>query len=364
MSRIVVVHDVLGTLFSLTAPIRELESIFADQFKDENAPPILAELIIMVSCNVHDWSVLFVPVKEKKEKGRKRGKDHLSLKEFIKEQIWLTNVPLFSNKPFELQDWYHATQRDFTTLSINGNYLPIGTVFKSTLPRILLQAGLIPPDQYNKDKSNDKFTTLAKAGSGIQPVPGNQDPFPESVKDRIMASLGKLEPRPGMVEAFSKTYRDEQLVPKHVKQVELWGATNGGLALGEKLFKGALGGDTEVFIGDDGVGEKQVMRNTLGKGVGLFSCDEIKIAKPEPKVYEAIQNRIKTNSSSSSFSSWFVASHTWDLFAAKKAGFKTAWVGYEEFFTCPEIYQKPDIIANDLEEAARKILEWEGKEGQ
>lgn len=49
MTRLVVVHDVLGTLFSLTSPINELLAIFADQLESEKAPPILAELIVMVS---------------------------------------------------------------------------------------------------------------------------------------------------------------------------------------------------------------------------------------------------------------------------------------------------------------------------
>jgi hypothetical protein len=46
--RLVIVHDVLGTLFGLEAPIEALQSIFAEQLKAMNAPAILAELIIMV----------------------------------------------------------------------------------------------------------------------------------------------------------------------------------------------------------------------------------------------------------------------------------------------------------------------------
>lgn len=46
--RLVVVHDVLGTLFGLEAPIEALQSIFAEQLKAMNAPAIFAELIIMV----------------------------------------------------------------------------------------------------------------------------------------------------------------------------------------------------------------------------------------------------------------------------------------------------------------------------
>jgi platelet-activating factor acetylhydrolase len=240
---------------------------------------------------------------------------------------------------------------------MNDSYQPIGAVFKSTLPRILLQAGLIPPDMYPSDATTT--TPLTKAGSGIV-LPGNNDPYPESIKDRIMSSLGSLQPRPGMVEAFTTTYRDETLVPSHIDQVELWGATNGGLQLGEKLFKGALGDQVDIFIGS-GASDKQRVQGSNGKGLALFSCDEIKIAKPDPKVYQTIKSRIESEGKGSSdLSLWFVASHTWDLFAAKRAGFKTAWVGYEEFHTCPDIYQRPDIIASNLKEAAMMILAHEG----
>lgn len=44
---VVVVHDVLGTLFSLSSPIKTLQDIFGPQLQDY--PPNFAELIVMVS---------------------------------------------------------------------------------------------------------------------------------------------------------------------------------------------------------------------------------------------------------------------------------------------------------------------------
>jgi platelet-activating factor acetylhydrolase len=235
-------------------------------------------------------------------------------------------------------------------LSINDSYEPIGRVFKATLPRILLQAGLVPPEDYQKGSTNTHANF------------GNKNPFSESISEKIMSSLGTLKPRPGMVDAFSKTYREEKLVPSKFEQVELWGATNGGLALGEKLFKNALGADVELFTGEGVSSKQRTSSSSKGKGVGLFSCDEVKVAKPNPDVYRAIKERIEKDSKDGEKTTlWFVASHTWDLFAAKKAGFKTAWVGYEEFYTCPDVYQKPDIIANDLNEVAEKILAQENR---
>lgn len=233
-------------------------------------------------------------------------------------------------------------------MSYNESYQPIANVFKSTLPRVLLQAGLSSPDHDTNSKSASR-------------IAGNDNPFPDYVTERIMSSLQRLQPQPGMVNAFRKTYRDEKLVPEKIDQVILFGATNGGMVLGEKLFKGALGDQVKIFTGQ-GASNNQISTSAKGSGIGLFSCDEIKIAKPDPRVYQELQKRIKGDlKDSSNVSLWFVASHTWDLFAAKKVGFRTAWVGYEEFYTCPEIFQKPDIIAKDLDEVAHKILEWEGQ---
>ena len=59
--QIVVVHDVLGTLFDLEAAIDELKVLFAEQLK--GTPDILPELIVMVRWRTvcmcdHDVSML------------------------------------------------------------------------------------------------------------------------------------------------------------------------------------------------------------------------------------------------------------------------------------------------------------------
>lgn len=140
-----------------------------------------------------------------------------------------------------------------------------------------------------------------------------------------------------MVEAFQRVYRDE------IPGVQLVGATNGSHALANKLFTNALGEDAR-------------------RNVTLWSCDDVQIAKPHPKVYEAIKKDIGINADahappSPPASLWFVASHAWDTDAASRAGFKTCWMTYEEFDTAA--YKKPDLYASDLEEAARKIAEYE-----
>lgn len=203
-TKLIVVHDVLGTVFSLEAPTKVLLN------QNPDLDPKLAELIIY--------------------------------------------------------DWYHAVQRDYTNLSINNDYKPISLVFKSTLARILSQAALKP-------EVEPSSKVQESASKNLYP----------SLTEAIMASLPTLGPRPKMVEAFNHTYRDKEKVPKHIGQVDIWGATNGGTELARKLFKTALGENGDELVQGSG--------NDRGKGVGIFSCDEIKVAKPAPEVYEAIKTK-------------------------------------------------------------------------
>ena len=83
----------------------------------------------------------------------------------------------------------------------------------------------------------------------------------------------------------------------------LLAATNGGAASTRGLFEQALGKE----IGGE------------GGPWGVFSCDTNKVAKPAPIVYEQIWQRFESKGLTER-KGWFVASHTWDLFAAKKAG--------------------------------------------
>ncbi|PRP79527.1 hypothetical protein PROFUN_12718 [Planoprotostelium fungivorum] len=294
MARLVVVHDVLGTLFSLEAAIDELKDIFSQQLS--RAPPILPEIIIM--------------------------------------------------------DWYHATQRDYTNVSINGDYQPISKVFRATLPRILLQAGLAAPSQSSKmDESPPP--QIAGAGTSAPSVDnprGHAHPYGEEIVERMMSSLQKLKPRPGMIEAFQTVYHDETLHSNVISKVDLWGATNGSMDLTKQLFSSAL---PSFEITSD-------RSPSSNHCVSIFSCDQISTAKPHPRVYEELKRSIGVEGGDITLKDiWFVASHTWDTYAAKRAGFKTAWVTYEEFYDCGDVYGRPDVVAKDMEEAAKEILKYE-----
>ncbi|PWN21893.1 hypothetical protein BCV69DRAFT_276629 [Microstroma glucosiphilum] len=300
---LIIVHDVLGTLFDLSAPIAEIKKLFASQLgPDPVVADRYAELIVM--------------------------------------------------------DWYHAGQRDFSFLSLNSAYTPIGTVFKSCLPRVLLQAGLVPPS--SSDQSSSKpvsaeelkqtrldLSSSRQGGGGDKAV----EAF-ASVTEEVMASLQTLTPRPGMTEAFRQAHRAS---PEHggLASIRLWGATNGSLSLAEKLFENASV-PTINSTGDAG---------GAAVNAGLWSCDEAEVAKPDPRVYGAVKKRVLAEAglegaSENEYILFFVASHSWDVDAAKRAGFHTLWMTYEEFSPASGIYLEPDLRANDLVEGARLIREW------
>ncbi|GAC92650.1 haloacid dehalogenase [Pseudozyma hubeiensis SY62] len=309
-SRLVVVHDMFGTLFGLSACIDALVSLFPDQLQEaEGVPKIVPELVVM--------------------------------------------------------DWFHGTQRDFTYSSVCGQYKPIGEVFKGTLPRVLFQAGILP-------KKSAKGKSLTQAGSFQDGGPAEEaleNPFDAVVVETMMGALKKLQPRPGMVDALTRVYRDRDgkgRLPPGVNKVDVWAATNGSLELGRSSFLRTLGesdgADIDTKAARSGRSDKD---NAIGAGIGLFSCDEIGAAKPDPKVYAEVLRRIQAepidaNAAKKEYQGiWFVASHTWDTFAAKQAGFRTAWVTYEEFYSCPSVYGTPDVVGRNLEEVSEKILAFE-----
>lgn len=186
--------------------------------------------------------------------------------------------------------WFWAAQRDFTYLSQAGQYTPIAQVLKSTLPRALEVAG-IPKDALG---DNDSYT--------------------------IVKQFQELEPRPGLVEAI-RTLKNE------MKGVELWAVTNGAKSTTQNYFKKA------ALEGSQGLGDLDTR---------VISCDEIKLAKADPKVYENALSKMKKELGESTIqASWFVASHTWDLVAARAAGFKTAYLTFEEKDGAFDIFGKP-----------------------
>ncbi|GAA5866959.1 hypothetical protein JCM8547_003932 [Rhodosporidiobolus lusitaniae] len=205
-----------------------------------------------------------------------------------------------------IDDWFHSSQRDFTYLSMNGSYTPIAKILKANLPRTLLMMNLIRSSAASSDPSSFDWS---------------------SYTDPITSTIPYMTARPGLTEATDLLLADN---------FRLLAATNGGLDTTKGLYKKALGEET-------------------ARKWGYFSCDEDKAAKPAPTVYRDVWRRFGFKDEEEKHG-WFVASHTWDLFAAKKAGFKTAFVTYEEHLFLEDVWGMPDVVAKNLEDAARQII--------
>ena len=81
----------------------------------------------------------------------------------------------------------------------------------------------------------------------------------------------------------------------------------------------------------------------------VYSCDAIAHTKPHQDVYKMVEtdNLDRT---------WLVAAHAWDIMGANEVGMKTAFVTQLEKDYL-DVYPQPQIMAENLLEAARQIVE-------
>ena len=198
---------------------------------------------------------------------------------------------------------FYGAQRDFTYRSMVGSYMPIVTPLKGSIRRSLKMAKVPVTDEDLK-------------------------PINESILHPTTA--------PGVREAIPLL---------HEKGYKLYAVTNGA----EKT--------TWSYI--DQAGLRSCFADVL-------SCDNITkgaqsgVAKPDMTVYEKawisiFDTPFQVDKSTTSSSPWFVAAHQWDLFVAKKAGFRTGFVTYEEFDDQEAVYGKPDISSADMLACAEYI---------
>lgn len=193
--------------------------------------------------------------------------------------------------------WFFAAQRDFTYTSTVGNYTPIAQILKHTIKRACMIVDL-PPDQITDDDV-----------------------------DAIMAEVRRLKPRPGL-----KTCYDG------LRQAgwDVYGVTNGGKEASLNYYKLA-----DIELDED----------------HLLSCDDIKVAKPDVKVYTTAHQHLTARGlgKEDDGDRWFIAAHAWDLMAARKAGFKTAYLAFEEHDPVEPVFGRFDIYAETMEELLEKM---------
>ena len=137
---------------------------------------------------------------------------------------------------------------------------------------------------------------------------------------RVMATFGELELQSGAKEAF------EMLASAGWKIVAL---TNGSESATNNLL--ARAGVQKYFT-------------------EVYSCDAIATTKPHQSVYQMVRadnlERV-----------WLVAAHAWDIAGAGRLGMKTAFIKQLEKDYL-EVYPQPEIIVENLLEAARQIINY------
>ena len=182
-------------------------------------------------------------------------------------------------------------------MTVVGNYTPIAQVLKHTLRRACL----------------------------IVDLPQDQAPSDEDVA-AVMKAVTSLEARPGLKKCFDGL-RDANW--------DVYAVTNGGKETSLNYYAQA---DVEV------------------DAEHLLSCDTIAVAKPDVRVYENVNRHLSSRSlSAAEGDRWFVAAHAWDLIAARKAGFKTAYLDFEEHDPVTEVFGKFDLYASSMEELLEKM---------
>lgn len=193
--------------------------------------------------------------------------------------------------------WFYAAQRDFTYTTVVGEYVPIAKVLKSTLRR----------------------------ACAIVDVPAEKLPTDEDVA-AVMSAVTALRARPGLKACF-EGLREAGW--------DVYGVTNGGKETSLKYYELA-GVDLD--------------------GDHLLSCDDIRAAKPDLRVYiNASEHLDARGLGSNEGDRWFVAAHAWDLIAARRAGFKTAYLDCEEHDPVTDIFGEFDIYANSMEDILSKM---------
>lgn len=193
--------------------------------------------------------------------------------------------------------WFYAAQRDFTYVSMCGSYKPIAEVLKSTFRRACLVVDL-PADAVTDDDIAE-----------------------------VMKAFKSMGPREGLKRCF-EGLREAGW--------DVYGVTNGGSETSLNYYRAAgIDLDTEH----------------------LLSCDVLQIAKPGAKVYENANWHITSRGvgKEGDGSRWFVAAHAWDLIAARKAGFKTAYLDFEEHDPVTEVFGEFDLYAKSMDELLGKL---------
>ncbi|KAH8885262.1 HAD-like protein [Thozetella sp. PMI_491] len=194
--------------------------------------------------------------------------------------------------------WMEAGEREYTYLSISGNYIKFFDIFRSIFYRTLWQAGIEEPRKFATDED----------------------------REFLLASYRTLKPREGLLECFTRLRKGGYTV---------WALTAGDTErVGGYLAAGGVDFPSENFV----------------------SCDTIGIGKPAPESYQYIIDKFPKENQET----WFAAAHMWDAAAARRCGFKGAWASVWEKESCSDIFGEMDVVADSLVKLADGIIAFDG----
>ncbi|KAJ5570334.1 2-haloalkanoic acid dehalogenase [Penicillium hispanicum] len=190
--------------------------------------------------------------------------------------------------------WMEAGEREYTYLSVSGHYVQFFDVFRSIFYRTLWQAGIQQPREFATDED----------------------------REYLLASYRTLKVRPALAKCFSRL---------RAGGFTVWALTAGDTSrVGRYLAEGGVEFPAANFV----------------------SCDTIGVGKPAPSSYQYLLQKFDREG----LEAWFAAGHMWDAAAAKRCGFKGAWVSVWEKEPCSDIFGEMDVVADDLVTMADRIV--------
>ncbi|SCO86262.1 related to 2-haloalkanoic acid dehalogenase [Fusarium oxysporum] len=190
--------------------------------------------------------------------------------------------------------WLEMAEREYTYLSLHGQYVQFLKLFEALFYRCLHYAGIENPRS---------FATAEDVAY-------------------LMNEFKELKLRDGAAECIQKL-RDAGFT--------VWCFTTGDISRVGGYFSKA-GVDLPVE--------------------NLLSCDTDGVSKPCPEAYKPILNRLATSESKP----WFAAAHLWDASGAQSVGFNTAYSTILEGEYLSEIYGELDVVAETLPSMADRII--------
>jgi 2-haloacid dehalogenase len=192
--------------------------------------------------------------------------------------------------------WTEAAQREQAHLQSSGQSIPLAPILEGIFYRILHFAGISDPH------------TIASA---------------DDVKF-IASEYAKCEAREGAAECIDILKKDGW---------DVWAFTDGEREDVLSYFRaGNIGIDNEHII----------------------TCSELGIRKPVMAAYEKVREHIGIKDEDQS---WFAAAHSWDLSAASRSGFKTAYVKVLEGEEVENVFGKRDVVAEGFVGLAEGVVQ-------